>query len=73
MQIPIRVSKVLINGREIVRAPISNLRRNCLYDEAAEICGLSKSQAYRLLKRLADQGILRQMGGDRGTYYEGWY
>jgi ATP-dependent DNA helicase RecG len=28
--------------------------------EAAEICGLSRPQAYRLLKRLADKGILKQ-------------
>jgi len=38
--------------------------------EAAELCALSKPQAYRLLKRLADRGLLRQAGGGRGTYYE---
>jgi ATP-dependent DNA helicase RecG len=38
--------------------------------EAAEICELSPSQAYRLLKRLADRGIIRQVGSGRGTYYE---
>jgi ATP-dependent DNA helicase RecG len=38
--------------------------------EAAELCALSKPQAYRLLKRLADRGLLRQAGTGRGAYYE---
>jgi predicted HTH transcriptional regulator len=38
--------------------------------EAAELCALSKPQAYRLLKRLADRGLLRQAGSGRGAYYE---
>jgi ATP-dependent DNA helicase RecG len=38
--------------------------------EAAEMCGLSPSQAYRLLRRLADKGVLKQIGSGRGAYYE---
>lgn len=37
--------------------------------EAVEMCEISPSQAYRLLKRLTEQGILRQVGRGRRAYY----
>jgi len=38
--------------------------------EAAEMCELNKPQAYRLLKRLTDKGILKRVGSGRGAHYE---
>jgi ATP-dependent DNA helicase RecG len=38
--------------------------------EAAELCHLSEPQAYRLLKGLAERGLLKQVGRGRKSYYE---
>lgn len=38
--------------------------------EAAELCHLSESQAFRLLKGMSERGLLNQVGSGRGTYYE---
>ena len=37
--------------------------------EAAELCHLSEPQAYRLLKRLAERGLLKPVGRGRKAYY----
>jgi ATP-dependent DNA helicase RecG len=39
--------------------------------EAAELCGLSPDQAYRLLTRLAENGRLVRRGVKKGAWYEG--
>lgn len=38
--------------------------------EAAELCGLSPDQAYRLLTRLVEEGSLVRCGGKKGASYE---
>jgi ATP-dependent DNA helicase RecG len=38
--------------------------------DAAELCHLSESQAFRLLKGMSDRGLLKRVGNDRGTYDE---
>ena len=38
--------------------------------ESAELCHLSESQAFRLLKGMTERGLLKQVGSGRGTYYE---
>ena len=38
--------------------------------EAVELCGVSESQATRLLRRLVDKGRLRRHGKKRSTWYE---
>lgn len=38
--------------------------------EAAELCHLSESQAFRLLKGISERGLLKWVGGGRGTYYQ---
>lgn len=38
--------------------------------EAAELCGLSPDQAYRLLTRLAEDGRLVRRGAKKGAWYE---
>ena len=38
--------------------------------EAAELCHLSEPQAYRLLKGLAERGLLKQVGRGRKAFYE---
>ena len=38
--------------------------------EAVELCGISESQATRLLRRLVDKGRLRRHGKKRSTWYE---
>ncbi|MGH9163770.1 MAG: ATP-binding protein [Vicinamibacteraceae bacterium] len=38
--------------------------------EVAELCQLGPDQAFRLLKRLSDKGLLVRGGEKRGTYYE---
>jgi ATP-dependent DNA helicase RecG len=38
--------------------------------EVAELCRLSPDQAFRLLKRLVDEGFLEQRGETKGTWYE---
>lgn len=38
--------------------------------EAAELCGLSPDQAYRLLTRLAEEGQLVRRGMKKGAWYE---
>ena len=38
--------------------------------EAAELCGLSPDQAYRLLTRLAEGGRLVRRGAKKGAWYE---
>ena len=39
-------------------------------NEAAELCRLSPDQAFRLLKRLVDKGLLVQQGEKQGAWYE---
>ncbi len=39
--------------------------------EVAELCGISDSQATRLLERLAEAGSLQLVGSGRGAYYQG--
>jgi ATP-dependent DNA helicase RecG len=38
--------------------------------EVAELCRLSRGQAYRLLTRLRDEGRLVQQGSKKGAWYE---
>ena len=38
--------------------------------QAMKLCGLGGDQASKLLRRMADQGKLQQVGEKRGTYYE---
>lgn len=38
--------------------------------QVMQLCKISAPQAYRLLKRLADRGILRKVGSGRGAHYE---
>jgi len=38
--------------------------------DTAELCHLSESQAFRLLKGMSERGQLKRVGSGRGTYYE---
>lgn len=39
-------------------------------DNVVELLGVSPSQAYRLLKKLSDKGMLKLIGSGRSAYYE---
>lgn len=38
-------------------------------EKTAELCRINENQAYRLLKKLCDQGMLEMLGKGRGAYY----
>ena len=38
--------------------------------QAADLCAIAPEQASRVLRRLAQEGKLRQQGERKGTYYE---
>jgi ATP-dependent DNA helicase RecG len=56
--------------QEKVVAQFVEQHRRITRGEAAELCGLSPDQAYRLLARLVEDGQLVRRGAKKGAWYE---
>jgi Fic family protein len=46
------------------------LEQKLTRDNVVKLLSVSPSQAYRLLKKLADKGMLKLVGNGRSAYYE---